>query len=160
MGSPDSHPSESGCGRWLQEPPTHRTPNLQMLQGSSALRKGQYKGPPVVLQGKSHFHMSYRTRFGDPSRGSAVKKQQPRGQRRSPSSCWFRACSQRHTLWVSQGAGASGGFSQMSLPAPESRLRTASGTPATQAPNPSLCTGPPQVHAPGEGLQKPAATCC
>lgn len=78
---------------------------------------------------------------------SAVKKANHERAAQSPSSCWFRACSQRHTLWVSQGAEPLGLFPDES-PAPESpSAGPLRGLPPTQAPNPSLCTGPPRVHA-------------
>ena len=157
----DSHPSESGCGRWFQESPhppqtpkSADAPVLKCLTEKVSTR--DLPGGPVVRTPHSQYRgAGLRSR----TPCSAVKKANNERAVQSPSSCWVCACSQRHTLWVSQGAEPLG-LSRMSLLHPNPRLRDRFGDSRLHRLQTPVCArAPPQGPRPPErAFRKPAAT--
>ena len=151
MESPaDSHPSESGCGRWFQESPhppqtpkSADAPVLKCLTEKVSTR--DLPGGPVVRTPHSQYRgAGLRSR----TLCSAVKKANNERAVQSPSSCWVCACSQRHTLWVSQGAEPLG-LSRMSLLHPNPHLRDRFGDSRLHRLQTPVCARPPpsRVHS-------------
>ena len=150
------HPSESGCWCWFQKSAhplqTPKSTDASVLKSlTKKVSTRDLPGGPVVRTP----HLQYRgtgLRFHMPC--SAIKRANNERAAQSPSSCWFLACSQHHTLGCHRGRSL-WGSSRMSLLHLNPRLRDRFGDSRLHRLQTPVCARGPSGSRPSqESLQE------